>query len=535
VRLVEDLKPTQPAKKRSSTPRATEKDTEFLAFDRVALRLGDDEVFPDTNWIWRRGEQWALLGPNGSGKSLIVQALQGLVPLAAGEIRAPEDSTGRAELPFSDTIAVVSPQAQRELVLVDGSFYQSRWHGAFDEGERTVAQLVSQESVEQINPFEVNPRRSNRREFAWRRRHFVSWLGMENLLKRKVVHLSNGEMRKVLLLYSLLRAPRLLILDDPYAGLDVATRKKLRGVVRRVMRAGWPVLLITHRLDEIPALTTHVLLIEDRRVIAQGSRAKMLTLAARRFHTKGCSRLRTISQPQLRTSLAGKPLVELRNVTVVAGRKRILRDITWILKQGEQWALMGPNGAGKTTLLNLIQGDHPQIYAQNVVLFGCPSHSTQAVWQARRQIGWLSPELHLHYPPQWPVLDVVCSGFCNTLGLHEPCSRGRVAALQWLEMLGLAAEARRSFAELSMGQQRIVLLARAVVKRPKLLILDEPCQGLDAVHRHAILAAVDRVVAQTGAGLIFVTHRAGEMPRCITHILRLRAGKMVSCGPAATR
>jgi len=465
---------------------------------------------------------------------MIVQALLGLVPLAAGEIRAPEDSTGPAELPFADSIAVVSPQAQRELVFVEGSFYQSRWHGAFDEGERTVAQLVSQENVEQINPFEVNPRRSNRREFARRRRQFVSWLGMETLLKRKVGHLSNGELRKALLLYSLLRSPRLLILDDPYAGLDVATRKKLRGVVQKLMRAGWPVLLITHRLDEIPALTTHIMRIEDRSVVAHGPRAKMLKLAARRFHTKACPRHRTISQLPLRANSDAKPLVELRNVTIVAGRKRILRGITWTLKQGERWALMGPNGAGKTTLLNLIQGDHPQAYAQNVVLFGCPSHSTQAVWQARRQIGWLSPELYLHYPQQWPVLDVVCSGFFNTLGLHEPCSRRRrAAALQWLENLGLAADARRSFAELSMGQQRTVLLARAMVKWPRLVILDEPCQGLDAVHRHAILAAIDRVVAQTGAGLIFVTHRAGEMPRCITHILRLRAGQMVSCGPVA--
>jgi molybdate transport system ATP-binding protein len=153
--------------------------------------------------------------------------------------------------------------------------------------------------------------------------------------------------------------------------------------------------------------------------------------------------------------------------------------------------------------------------------------TTATLWRLRRKIGWLSPELHLHYPAGWACLDVVCSGFFNQIGLYEPCtSRQRAAARGWLRRLGLAHRAEQSFWELSLGDQRLVLLARAVVKKPKLLILDEPCQGLDLAHRRSLLAAVDRLIRQTRAGLIFVTHHAREMPACVSHVLELKSGRI---------
>jgi molybdate transport system ATP-binding protein len=175
----------------------------------------------------------------------------------------------------------------------------------------------------------------------------------------------------------------------------------------------------------------------------------------------------------------------------------------------------------------LIQGDNPQAYALDLRLFGQRPETTQTLWHMHRQIGWLSPELHLHYPAGWSCLDVVCSGFLNTVGLYEPStSRQRAAARDWLRRFGLANHGGSSFGELSLGDQRLVLLARAVVKKKKLLVLDEPCQGLDAAHRLSILATVDKVIRQTRAGLIFVTHHAKEMPACITDVLELKSGRI---------
>jgi molybdate transport system ATP-binding protein len=225
----------------------------------------------------------------------------------------------------------------------------------------------------------------------------------------------------------------------------------------------------------------------------------------------------------------------LRGVTILGGSRAILRHVTWTVRAGECWLLLGPNGAGKSTLLNLIQGDHPQAYAQNVCLFGRSTASTQSLWQARQQLGWMSPEVHQHYPAHWPVLDVVASGWFNTIGLYQACTRlQKSIALQWLHDLGLGHHARDFLGDLSFGEQRLVLLARAVVKQPRLLILDEPCQGLDARQRFHLLAAVDRVVAQADASLIFVTHHVKERPRCITHLLRLSAGAVRAAGPLPT-
>ncbi len=159
------------------------------------------------------------------------------------------------------------------------------------------------------------------------------------------------------------------------------------------------------------------------------------------------------------------PLIELNHVTIRLGGRRILNDVTWTMRRGENWALLGPNGSGKTTLLSLIQGDNPQAYALDLRLFGVRPESTATLWDLRRKIGWFSPELHLHYPAGWSCLEVVCSGFFNQIGLYEPCtSRQRAAARGWLRRLGLAHRAEQSFGELSLGDQRLVLLARAVVK-----------------------------------------------------------------------
>lgn len=496
---------------------------ELLALDNIAIRDGERLAFRGTRWTWRRGEQWAILGPNGSGKSLLALALCGKALVVRGEIRHD----------FEAEAALLSPHVQRETILRESSFYQSRWHSGLGEGQRTVAQFLSQASVEEINPFEVGARRGEAREFRQRRRRFVRWLGFASLLRRKIIHLSNGEQRKVLLAHTLLRAPRLLVLDDPFGGLDAATRQRLREIIARLMRGGLPVLVITSRPDEIPAETTRVLLVKNRDVIAQGAKASMLKHPlVRQLHRSRRKEppVSIASKKSLLTSVSTKaiPLIELNHVTIARGRRRILDNLSWTVRRGEHWALLGPNGSGKTTLLSLIQGDNPRAYALDLRLFGARPHSTQTLWQMRQKIGWLSPELHQHYPTAWSCLDVVCSGFFNSVGLHQHCTpRQRATARRWLREFGLEASAGAPLGELPLGDQRMVLLARAVVKKPKLLILDEPCQGLDAAHRRVVLATVDRVITQTGATLIFVTHHAKEMPRCVSHVLQLKSERLV--------
>jgi len=530
---------------------------EFLRFEHAAVRAGHRLAFPRTDWTWRVGEHWAILGPDDSGKSLLIEALLGLRPLARGELHGPTPPTRPQDSALPTLFAHVSPGTQRRLAVQESSYYQSRWQSGLPEGQRTVADFLSQASVEERNPFEVQARRGDARAFRRRQRAVLRSLGLQPLWPRRLAHLSNGELRKTLLAHALLKAPRLLVLEDPFAGLDAATRRLLRGVIERLMRHGTPVLVSTHRPEDLPDPVTHVLLVHRGRIVAQGPREDVLSLWRSRFG-RSFAPTRTALRDR-ETELVGRnrdrpvtplvepttvrreprptgsrkreppsaPLVALRGVNVTVGRCRILRDVNWTLHEGERWALRGPNGAGKTTLLNLIQGDHPQAYAQDVRLFGRGLDSTQTIWELRQRLGWMSPELHQHYPGEWEVLDVICSGYFHSVGLYEPCSRARRdEARRWLRQLGLAAQAREPFGALTFGQQRLVLLARAAVHRPRLLVLDEPAQGLDAAQRRVLLDTVDTVVARTDCSLIFVTHRAGELPWCITHQLRLAGGRV---------
>jgi molybdate transport system ATP-binding protein len=196
------------------------------------------------------------------------------------------------------------------------------------------------------------------------------------------------------------------------------------------------------------------------------------------------------------------------------------------VRRGENWFVQGPNGSGKTTLLSLVCGDHPQAYANDIRLFGVPRGSGESIWDIKRRIGLLSTEFQIAYRREASGLEVVVSGFHDSIGLYERTSPAEEAsARELLGLLGLEELAKLDFGALSGGQQRLVLLARAMVKRPELLVLDEPCQGLDPANRGLVLAMIDRIVAGTTADLIYVSHHRDELPRCLTHLLELPAGR----------
>ncbi len=225
-------------------------------------------------------------------------------------------------------------------------------------------------------------------------------------------------------------------------------------------------------------------------------------------------------------------IVELRDVTVRYGATTILDRVSFTMRRGEHWALSGPNGAGKSTLLSLVLADNPQAYANRVRLFGRRRGTGESIWEVKARIGAVSPELHAHYPGGTRVLEAVCSGLTGTLGLYRPCTGEEQArARRWLARFGLGDAEARNLVELSYGSQRLVLVARALVADPELLVLDEPCQGLDADGRRRVIDAVDAAAASARAAVLFVTHRPDELPRCITHALRLEQGRVIEAGP----
>ena len=221
-------------------------------------------------------------------------------------------------------------------------------------------------------------------------------------------------------------------------------------------------------------------------------------------------------------------MIEMRGVNVAYGATQVLSDVHWIMRNGENWAITGPNGAGKSTLLKLITGDNLQGYANDLFLFGRPKGSGESVWEIKQHIGYVADDLQLRFQRKMSGFDMVCSGFFDSVGLYRRRSqRQKALARHWLAQTGVSHLAARLFSQLSFGQQRMLLIVRAMVKTPRLLILDEPCNGLDVENRQRLLNMLDVIGRSGSTNLLYVSHRADEMPACISHQFHLAGGRIV--------
>jgi len=519
-----------------ATRRSMKRRAPFISMRGVTLRLYDKLLFRRTDWRILSDQQWAVLGPTGSGKSTLVRALWGDVPVVRGEIvyHFAEDPSGSGYADGAVTeeaIAHVTFEEQKAAIGQERPYLQARWNSLEDDEALSVVDFLSWERVNRINPFEVVEAKPRPARFRHQRDRILEWLEMEYLAQRRVMDLSNGETRKLLIAEALLRSPQLLILDDPFSGLDHHARATLRNVLAKLMRSGMRIILVTTRAEEVFGRLTHVLCVDAGRVVGQGPREKMLRREPKASSARAFKKPLGNVGRQAGGSARQPVLIRMRKVNVTYDRTRVLSGVDWTVRRGQHWALLGPNGSGKTTLISLIVGDNPQAYANDVQVFGRQRGTGESVWEVKHDIGWISPELHLHYPEEVTAYETVCSGFFDSIGLYEPCDRQQRRLVRvWMERLGLRSIGDRFLAELSYGEQRLVLLARALVKDPTLLILDEPCQGLDPEHSRRVRLALERAARASAAQIIYVTHRYREIPDPITHVLKLRGGKVVRRG-----
>ncbi|SFR01940.1 molybdate transport system ATP-binding protein [Enterobacter sp. kpr-6] len=470
-----------------------------LHISQGTFRLSDTRTLQVAELRLNAGESWAFVGTNGSGKSALARALAGELTLLKGERHCPLTRVTR--LSFEQLQKLVSDEWQRNNTDLQGP-------GEDDTG-RTTAEIIQDEINDPARCAEL-----------------AAQFGISGLLDRRFKYLSTGETRKTLLCQALMSQPELLILDEPFDGLDVASRRQLAEMLESLNAQGITLALVLNRFDEIPDFVQYAGVLVDCTLTETGEKSALLqqALIAQLAHSE---RLAGIALPEpdapsARHSLpADAPRIVLNDGVVSYNDRAIIDHLSWTVNPGEHWQIVGPNGAGKSTLLNLITGDHPQGYSNDLTLFGVRRGSGETIWDIKKHIGYVSSSLHLDYRVSTNVRNVILSGYFDSIGIYQAVSdKQHKLAQAWLDILGFDARtADAPFHSLSWGQQRLALIVRALVKHPTLLILDEPLQGLDPLNRQLVRRFVDVLISEGETQLLFVSHHAEDAPACITHRL----------------
>jgi len=489
----------------------------LLAFEHCTVRYLGRVLFADLSLRIEAGQHWAILGPSGAGKSTLLAALAGryvLTGAATYPLLAAEPGPPDPLFSWRKRVALVGPQATFRASDNQGQlYYQQRYNAAAAEEVPTVREYLQAISAP------AGPA-------AWPYERTVETLHLSHLQDERLIKLSNGETKRLRLAAALLRQPRLLLLDTPLVGLDAATRAWFDAFLAQVAASGITVVLATAP-EEVPPLITHIAVLDNQRVVQAGPRAQVLPAlapAAAALPFLEVEELRALSAPATDAPAAYHTLVRLRGVTIRYGDKVVLDNLSWEVRPGERWALTGPNGAGKSTLLSLLNGDNPQAYGKDITLFDRRRGTGESIWDIKRKLGYVSPELLQYFPGQLTARQVVETGFGDKLVPAAATPAQRERAARWLRVLGLAASADQPLRQLPASQQRLVLVARALVKGPPLLLLDEPGQGLDAGQLAHFRAVLDGLCQATSVALVYVSHYANELPASITRALRLAKG-----------
>lgn len=494
----------------------------IFSFENLSIRNYNKIIFEDLNFHLRKGEHWALVGQSGSGKTVFLDAVAGKTSFPKGAAGYPlfEEyiKKYRNDDPTFNKFKLISQVSSRHhfrnLSNTTDFYYQQRFNSMDSEDSESVQNYLA--GIEQHHGGGY-----------WTLDRVIRSLRLTPLIDKQLIKLSNGETKRLLIAGALIRNPLLLLLDNPLTGLDVNSRAQFNELFAEIAGSGISIMMATSP-EEIPDIITHVAVLSEGKIQTETARAEFdatqyVKEAESEFDVHGLDELL-----QGNVMSAYNHIVHMENVTISYGDKVILDKVSWTVNQSERWMLLGPNGAGKSTMLSLINGDNPQAFANKIILFDKQKGSGESIWDIKKKIGFVSPELFQYFPTDSSCIQVIESGFYDTMGLFRQSGEKRAGVCRkWMELLGIANYSTVLFKNVPVSVQRLCLLARALVKNPPLLILDEPCQGLDDHQQRVFRFLVDQICNRTNVSLIYVSHYEKEKPESVTKVIRLEAGRRV--------
>lgn len=472
----------------------------LISVENALCRIAKGRVLAVDAFTLLVGQHWCIFGGNGAGKTSFLSLLCGQFFSARAHVKYGAEFDPAV-------IEVVSFEEQQRLWALDARHDISEYSSDAQDQGTTVARLV------------LGCHEPDTRYLA-----ILEQLRLTPFADRGIRFLSSGQMRKAQIARALYLKPPLLVLDEPLESIDHRSQQEIVEALSAWMTPHTASILICRRAQDILPSVTHLLLMDDLQITGQGDVVSMCS-SAEFINFIEKEPLIPLSLPvAVKSHLSvldpREPLVELKNVSASYGENRVIEGLSWTMRAKHHTLIEGPNGCGKSTLLSLIDGDNHKAYGQDVFLFGRKRGSGETVWEVKARFGVVSNEIHNKYVKSWRVLDVVVSGFFDSVGLFDDSGASeRESALQWLGAFGLQGLETSYFNDISYGQQRLALLARAMVKYPRILILDEPCVGLDDYHRRLLLGIVDRIAALGSVQIIFVSHQHDDVPSCINQRL----------------
>jgi len=453
-------------------------------------------VCKNINWVIHPEHHWLICGNNGSGKSALAAILSGAGIVESGIV---------SNLP--EQVGVVSFEAQQELIEAERRKDDADIMDVIAEGT-PVSEIIAAVCKDQTLADKL-----------------AEQFGITPLLDRAFRKLSTGESRKVMLIRALSCKPQLLVLDEPFEGLDVESLAALQAHLNTIA-TNTTIVTVLNRLDQCADYVTHLAYVNNGELQQQVSRKD--TQDWQQLHDLLHLKTADLAVPpadpdsELPTLDPQAPLVRITNGAIKYDETVIFDKLDWTINQGGHWQLTGPNGSGKTALLSLITGDHPQCYVNDIFVFGFQRGSGESIWQIKQFIGYVSTALQWEYTVGTSLRNVIISGFYDSIGLYSKYTDNqRDIANQWLEVLGLQSRADETFTSQSYGDQRLLLIARAMVKHPPLLILDEPCLGLDDMNRQRVLALIELICSRSNSTVLYVNHHAEDKIAGIDNYLAL--------------
>ncbi len=473
----------------------------FVSIKNLNLKYQHKQVLTDLNWIINTGENYVLYGESGSGKTALAKIIAGL-----------QKTNGDVEINFNfknllpaKILFVESWYQFKNLEGIANFYYQQRYTSQQAKDTLTV-------HAELLHYGKENGLHYDRVEPILEALHFACFASSQ------LIELSSGEHKKLQLVKALWLKPQLLIIDQPYTGLDKASRRNLNILLEEIAADGVQLLLICND-EELPASINQFAKIVEGQIAVSNAKSEQ-TL----FKEKSTKQIPDFLKES--PTFSSNNIVKMVDVNISYGEKEVLKNISWEVSAGEKWLLQGHNGSGKSTLLSLINGDHPQSYANELYLFGNRRGSGESIWDIKQHIGLISPEFHWYFDANATVWQSIASGFYDTVGLFQqlPYTKGAQVD-ELIDYFGLTSCKNELLSTLPLGKQRLVLLARTIIKNPELLILDEPCQGLDQQQTQHFNQLVDELCSN-GMTLIYVGHFESQLPHCLEKRILLEKGEV---------